>query len=373
VVLITALGDIKSAVQAMKLGALDYVTKPPDPDELKLTVERAIEHGRLRRENESLRAELRAGGRYGEHLVGRSAGMLKVFETVNKVARTDSTVLITGETGTGKELVAQAIHYRSPRAGKPLVAFNCASLNPNLVESELFGHEKGAFTGAAAMRRGRFEEADGGTLFLDEIAETTTEFQAKLLRALQEKEIRRVGGGETVPVDVRLVASTNRDLEKEVAGGRFREDLFFRLQVIPIHMPPLRERVEDIPLLADHFLALYSEQYGARTVRMSGDCHAYLQAREWKGNVRELQHVIERAVVLAEGEVITPADLSGPRSDDTQGEITLQAFLDRQSREYLVRVLDSTGWHKQQAADLLGIDRVTLYRMLKKFRLEGEK
>jgi transcriptional regulator with GAF, ATPase, and Fis domain len=279
-------------------------------------------------------------------------------------------VLITGETGTGKELIAQALHYRSPRAGRPLVAFNCAALNPNLVESELFGHEKGAFTGAALARRGRFEEADGGTLFLDEVAETTPEFQAKLLRALQEQEIQRVGGSAPIKVDVRLLASTNRSLEEKVKEGRFREDLFFRLRVIPIHVPPLRERPEDIPLLAEHFRARYVEEYGGSVARISDAAHAYLKSQSWRGNVRELQHAVERAVVLSDGDTLDVEDFRPDEAAAEETDMTLAGFLEQQSREHVVRVLDATGWQKQRAADLLGIDRVTLYRMLKKFRIE---
>jgi len=371
VVLITGQGDVKSAVNSMKLGAFDYVLKPPDETEFQLTVGKALEHSRLQRENEFLRAELAAGGMYGERLIGRSPKMLTVFEMINRVAGTDSTVLITGETGTGKEIVAKTIHYKSRRAGRPLVALNCASLNPNLIESELFGHEKGAFTGAVASRRGRFEDADGGTLFLDEIAETGVEFQAKLLRVLQEGEFERLGGNKKISVDVRLLASTNRDLQQEVDAGKFREDLFYRLRVIPIHLPPLRERADDVDLLATHFAASYGERYMSGACTVSPEGLDYLSSREWKGNVRELQHAVERAVVLSTDEILGPGDFKGfdtgqegARSDDT-----LHAFVDQKTREYLLQVLDRTGWRKQQAADILGVDRVTLYRMLKKYSI----
>ncbi|MEM7394652.1 MAG: sigma-54 dependent transcriptional regulator, partial [Verrucomicrobiota bacterium] len=299
VILITGRADIETAVDSMKQGAFDYVQKPPDEDDLKLTVERAMEHARLRRENEFLRAELAAGGKYGERLIGQSPAMQKVFDLIHKVARTDSTVLITGETGTGKELVAQTIHFNSPRAKKPMIAFNCAAFNPNLMESELFGHEKGAFTGAVSTRRGRFEDADGGMLFLDEIGETSLEFQAKLLRVLQEKELERVGGNTRIEIDVRVLASTNRDLQDEVKEGRFREDLYYRLRVIPIHMPPLRERGDDIILLATTFMNKFSEQYNCEAESFSKKCQEYLLSREWKGNVRELEHALERAVILS--------------------------------------------------------------------------
>lgn len=373
VILITGKGDIQSAVSAMKLGAFDYVIKPPEETEFRLTVERAIEHGRLRRENEFLRTELAAGGMYGERLIGRSDAMLAVFDLINRVAPTDSTVLITGETGTGKELVAQTLHYKSNRAKAPLVAVNCAALNPNLIESELFGHEKGAFTGATTARRGRFEDADGGTLFLDEIGEISIDLQAKLLRALQEAEIRHVGGSTTIPVDVRLLTSTNRDLKQAIEDGTFREDLYYRLCVIPIRIPSLREHKNDIPLLAAHFKTDYARRYGiaARAISETGMSH--LQAQEWKGNVRELQHCVERAVVLSRSDILGPDDfreVETGTSTTTSTDDTLQCVLDQHTRQHLISILDKTGWRKQQAAKLLGIDRVTLYRMLKKFSID---
>jgi DNA-binding NtrC family response regulator len=374
VVLITGKGDVKSAVRAMKLGAFDYVVKPPDAAELRLTVERALEHSRLQRENAFLRAEMSANGMYGERLMGQSPKMLAVFEIIQRVAPTDSTVLITGETGTGKELVAQTLHYKSRRAPMPLVALNCASLNPNLIESELFGHEKGAFTGAVTARRGRFEDADGGTLFLDEIGETPLEFQSKLLRVLQEKEFERLGGNRKIRADVRLLTSTNRDLEKEVAAGRFREDLYYRLRVIPIPLPPLRERREDIGMLAAHFADEYGRRYRSGPCAVSPAGVSFLASQEWKGNVRELRHAVERAVVLARGDLLEAEDFQGvPAGEpDAAAGAGLQDFVDARTREYLLQVLDQTRWHKQRAAEILGIDRVTLYRMLKRFSLEKQ-
>jgi len=300
--------------------------------------------------------------------------MLEVFELIHRVARTDSTVLITGETGTGKELVAQAIHYRSERSDRPLVALNCASLQQNLIESELFGHEKGAFTGAVAMRRGRFEDADGGTLFLDEIGETSPAFQAKLLRVLQEGEFERVGGSRPVRVNVRILASTNRDLAEEVRNGSFREDLYYRLSVIPIRLPPLRERREDIPLLASHFVDTFAQRYGRPGCRISPSGMDWLQDRAWPGNVRELQHVIERAVVLGRGDALGPGDFSfgeeGAAAADS--EPTLQDYIAQKTREYVVRILDRTRWRKGRAAQTLGVDRATLYRMIRRYRIEEE-
>lgn len=372
VVLITGQGDIKSAVNAMKLGAFDYVTKPPDETELQVTIERALEHSRLRRENIFLRAELAAGGMYGERLIGKNPKMLEVFDMVNRIATADSTVLIIGETGTGKELIAQTIHYKSKRAQSPLIAFNCASLNANLIESELFGHEKGSFTGAVNSRRGRFEDADGGTLFLDEIAETTTEFQAKLLRVLQEGELERVGGNRKIRVDVRLIASTNKDIEQEVNSGKFREDLYYRLKVIPIYLPPLRERGEDIALLAMHFASMYSKRYRGKECTISEAGIHYLMSQQWKGNVRELQHTTERAVVLSRNDELVPEDFVTPKpgASDPQEDDSLHNFIEKKTREHLINMLDRANWRKKKAAEILGVDRVTLYRMLKKYSIE---
>ena len=373
VVLITGYGDVRSAVRAMKLGAYDYVVKPPDEDEFRLTIERALEHSRLHRENRFLRAELSAGGMYGERMLGKSERMAEVFDIINRAAKADSTVLITGETGTGKELVAQTLHFKSNRADRPLVSLNCAALNPGVIESELFGHEKGAFTGATASRRGRFEDANGGTLFLDEISETMPDFQAKLLRVLQESEFERVGGSKAIHVDVRLIASTNRDLEKEVREGKFREDLFYRLRVIPIHVPPLRERRGDIELLARHFVVSFSERYQGTPRTISDEGLRYLEAQEWKGNVRELLHAVERAVVLSSNDTLEPADfqVAEPAVAEVPGGDSLREFVDRKTREHIIDVLERSRWRKQKAADRLGIDRATLYRMLKKYSIES--
>jgi DNA-binding NtrC family response regulator len=372
VVLITGHGDIRSAVQAMKLGAFDYVAKPPDEDEFRMAIERAMEYSRLKRENERLRAELGAGGIYGDGMIGRGAAMAAVFDLIDRVARTDSTVLVTGETGTGKELVARTLHYRSHRAKKPLVALNCASLNPNLIESELFGHEKGAFTGSVAARRGRFEEADGGTLFLDEISEISPELQAKLLRVLQEGDFERLGSSRQLHADVRIIASSNRNLEDEVKAGRFRQDLFYRLQVIPIRLPSLRERREDIEMLAVHFAGVYGRRYRTASVTISREGVEWLSRQDWKGNVRELQHAVERAVVLSDGETLGPKDFL-PAGEVSAEAATgkLQAALDVRTRECVKEALDRAQGCKQHAADWLGVDRVTLYRLLKRHGMES--
>ncbi len=374
VVLITGHADVRAAVRAMRLGAFDYVLKPPDPDEFRLVLERALEHARLRRENAFLRAELSAGGAYGDRLIGRSPAMLAVFDMIERVARTDSTVLIAGETGTGKELVAQTIHFRSARHAKPLVAVNCAAVHANLIESELFGHEKGAFTGAVCARRGRFEEADGGTLLLDEIGDTTPEFQAKLLRALQEQTIERVGGSRPIPVNVRTLAATNRDLRQAVEKGSFREDLFYRLSVIELRLPPLRERREDIVALAMRFLDLYAKRYQCPAQTISDAGLACLTRRDWPGNVRELQHAVERAVVLSNRRALEPDDFPDPAARSAAvGQAapeTLQAALDATTREHVLHTLDRVGWRKTDAARILDIDRATLYRILRRFSLE---
>ncbi len=374
VVLLTAHGSVKSAVDAIRAGAFDYVLKPPEPEELRLLLARAVEHGRLQRENSRLRSEIATLGRGGARLLGDSPRMREIHELIRRVARTDSTVLVTGETGTGKELVARTIHYQSPRAEFPLVSCNCAAFNANLLESELFGHEKGAFTGATSARRGRFEEADGGTLFLDEIGETSREFQAKLLRVLQEREFERVGGNRRVAVDVRVIASTNRDLAAEVEARNFREDLYYRLRVVPIHLPPLRERREDILPLATAFLDQFRQDYGGPAHEISAEAAEWLARQEWRGNVRELRHCVERAVVLAEHARLEPADFAmGDAPPPAAGTPeTLERFLDQQTAAFILRKLDENAWKKQQTAEQLGIDRATLYRLIQKHRL-GER
>jgi len=309
VIVITAYGTIENAVEAMKEGAYDYITKPITPEQLKLVLQKISQHKNLLRENRYLRAEVNQ--RYNfEELVGESPGMKEVYSMIDKVAKTKATVLIQGESGTGKELVARAIHYRGPRRDKPFIKLNCAALPEDLLESELFGHEKGAFTGAFSRREGRFELADRGTLLLDEISETSPSFQVKLLRVLQEGEFERVGGTKTLKVDVRIITTTNRDLEKLVKEGKFRDDLYYRLNVLPVHLPPLRERKEDIPLLALHFLEKYSRHNGLKLKSISRECLQMLKEYHWPGNVRELENVIERMVVMNEKEIILPQDFA---------------------------------------------------------------
>jgi DNA-binding NtrC family response regulator len=308
--MITAHGSEKAAVQAMKLGATDYLPKPFDNDELRVVVRKAMEGAVLKRDHRRLLEQVQ--GAYGfEQLVGASPVMRKLFETIDRVADTDVTVLIRGESGTGKELVANALHWRGPRRAKPLVKMNCAALSRELVESELFGHEKGAFTGAVARREGKFEAAHGGTLFLDECGDMPLETQAKLLRAIQEKEFERVGGNAPIKVDVRLLAATNQDLEAAVGAGRFREDLYYRLRVVELVIPPLSERREDIPLLVDRFLKDAADRFGRPVKPLAVDALRACVAHAWKGNVRQLKSAIEQALLLAPGDEIVAADLFG--------------------------------------------------------------
>ena len=307
VVMITAHGTIKTAVDAMKLGAFDYVTKPFDMDEIKLVVKNALERSRLLAENIQLRQELKSRYRF-DGVVGESGKMQEVYKIIERVAGSNATVLIRGESGTGKELVARAIHYNSPRSAKPFIAVSCAALPETLLESELFGHEKGAFTGAVGQKAGRFELAHQGTLFLDEVPEISPAMQVKLLRVLQERQFERVGGTRTLQVDVRLIAATNRNLEEAVASGAFRADLYYRLQVIQVFLPPLRERKTDIPPLVEHFIEKFNQQNGKNVKFVSQEAMELLMKYSWPGNIRELENAIERGVVLAEAdsELITP-------------------------------------------------------------------
>jgi DNA-binding NtrC family response regulator len=375
VILMTAHGTIDSAVEAMRKGAFDYLTKPLEREELLIVLERALAQRRLLSENKLLKEQLRDRFRI-ENMVGAHGSMHEVFRIVHKVAASASTVLIYGESGTGKELVAKALHQESDRRNRPFFAVNVAALPESLLEAELFGHEKGAFTGATERKVGLFEQASGSTLFLDEVGDLKRDLQAKLLRTLQEREIRRLGGHERVKVDVRIVAATNLDVERAVRDGRFREDLYYRLNVIPIVIPPLRERKTDIPLLADHFLRKYG---GERKRRLSDAALRALSAHSWPGNVRELEAVIERAVLLGEGDEIVPADLpptvrSGLAIPPTAVSIEIPDSgidLDALERSLVLKALEKAKGNVSHAARLLGLSRRTLQYRLEKLQAEG--
>lgn len=372
VIIMTAYSSVDTAVPALKAGAYDYLTKPLDLDVLHLTVERALDHMRLATENEVLRLKVGCNGG-GPEIIGQSAAMRQLFSMIGMVAPTEATVLITGESGTGKELVARAVHAGSPRSAGPLVAVNCAALSESLLESELFGHEKGAFTGAERRREGRFMAADKGSIFLDEIGEIALPIQAKLLRVIQEREIQRVGGDKPVGVDVRILAATNRDLKKEVEAGRFREDLYYRLNVVTLTVPPLRERPEDIPLLAQHFLVHFAEKNRKRIKAFTPAAMDALAHASWPGNVRELENAVERAVILSVGEYITERELpvlpSREESGSTAEGLSFLAGmpLDDVEREVILATLRDVGGNKSEAARVLGITRATLHKKLKKY------
>jgi two-component system response regulator AtoC len=373
VLMMTAFGSIDTAVQAIKAGAYDYLTKPFKMDEVIVVVRRAMEERHLRAEVRALREEVSTKYNFS-NILGKSKSMLDLFALIKKVAGSRSTVLIEGKSGTGKELVAKATHYNSPRRARPLVTLNCGAIPKDLLESELFGHVKGAFTGAIANKRGLFEEADGGSLFLDEIGELSLELQVKLLRVLQEREIRRVGDTRTVGVDVRLIAATNRDLAQAVKDGFFREDLYYRLNVIAIVIPDLKDRAEDIPVLASHFLMKYAKEADPPIEGIAKDAMRLLLEYDWPGNVRELENVIERGVILAHGPQILPEDLPAhvrarqtPLPHQPKAASSHRPTLEELEREYIATVLRETRWHQMQAAHILGIDRRTLYRKIRTY------
>jgi DNA-binding NtrC family response regulator len=364
VILMTAFGSLENAIEAMRQGAYDYLTKPFKLAEVSLAVRRALDERQLREENRRLRAEV--ARRYGfDNLLGRSPAMQAVFEQIRAVAPSDAAVLLLGESGTGKELVGRAIHWNSGRRDGPFVPVNCAAIPETLLESELFGHEKGAFTGAARKRRGLFVEADGGTLLLDEIADMSLALQAKLLRALQDKAIRPVGGSEEIRLDVRIISATNRDLPALVRDGTFREDLYYRLAVIPIRLPALRERREDIPLLARHFLERAAVPLGKRLDGFSDEAMAWLLAHRWPGNVRELENVVERAAILARGPLVTLADLGTEFTMPGGLEASLRPTLAELEHQYMMRVLTESAGDKAAAAKILGVSIRTLQRKFK--------
>jgi two-component system response regulator PilR (NtrC family) len=362
VIMVTAVGSTETAIEAMRLGAYDYITKPFKLDEINLIISRALERKRLWDENAYLRRQVETQHRF-DNIIAKSPRMMEVFDTIRKIVDSTSTVMITGESGTGKELVARAIHFNGSRRSRPFISVNCGAIPENLMESELFGHVKGSFTGAVANKEGLFQAADGGTLFLDEITEIPALLQVKLLRAIQEREIRRVGDTRDAKVDVRLIAASNRDLEQAVADGVLREDLFYRLNVIPIHLPPIRERREDIPLLVAHFLQKLGRQLGKEGRGVTPEALAVLERHSWPGNIRELENVLERAIVLGGGEMLGVEALPesvrrerpvrGLEVDLTDEGLDLEATLDALERRYLQRSLERTGGVQTKAAELL--------------------
>jgi DNA-binding NtrC family response regulator len=369
VIIMTAYASVETAVEAMRNGAYDYITKPFINDEIRVMVRRALNQRHLSRENRYLKRELRERYRF-ENIVGNSEAIEKVYRLIEKVSAISSNVLIFGETGTGKELVARAIHYNSERSDRPFVAVNCGALTESLLESELFGHVKGAFTGALASKEGFFRKADTGTLFLDEVSEVSHGLQVKLLRAIQEREVIPVGGREPLKFDVRLIAATNKKLEDEVKHGSFREDLFYRINVITVPLPPLRERKEDIPLLVHHFLQKYAQRLGKPSVKFSRQAMQVLVNYDWPGNVRELENMIERAVALCEDDTIETTDLPEKLTqvkiairDPEECEMTLEAL----EEQHIKKVLQKVGGDKVKASQILGINLSTLYRKLARY------
>ncbi len=380
VILVTGYASVDTAVEAMKLGAFDYVTKPLKDDLVKLTIERALSFARLKEENVALKDHLKRKYDFGK-MIGYSDNMKKIFETIEKVAASDSTVIIYGESGTGKELVAKAIHFNSERSNFPLVAVNCGAIPEELLESELFGHEKGAFTGATRMRIGRFELAHGGTIFLDEIGDMSPALQVKVLRVIQEKQFERIGGVKTLDVDVRIICATNQDLEKAIAEKKFREDLFYRINVIPIHLPPLRSRKVDIPILVNHFLRKFSRLKKKSEKRISPEALNYLMRYSWPGNVRELENLIEMLVVMKEDAEIGIQDLpdkileaSGGRQERVNIEVPesgldFNNMVDQFERDLLSKALVKSGGAKKRAAELLHLNRTTFVEKLKRLKI----
>ncbi|MBP1716612.1 MAG: Two-component, sigma54 specific, transcriptional regulator, Fis family [Deltaproteobacteria bacterium] len=379
-IILTGYGTVKNAVEAIKMGAFDYLTKPVKTDEILVTFQRAFEYRDLKRENVHLRNQLKKKYRF-ENIIGDSEKIQKVFEVVEKVADTDSTVLILGESGTGKELIAKAIHYNSYRREKPFVPVNCAAIPGELLESELFGHEKGSFTNAIRMRIGRFELANGGTVFLDEIGDMNPVLQSKLLRVLQERQFERVGGIKTIKTDIRIIAATHQNLKVLVQQRKFREDLYYRLNVIPLGIPPLRERKTDIPLLAHYFLDHFNKRKKKKIRGIREDAMARLMQYDWPGNVRELENTIERVIILLDGDLVTPPDLPDkfqelPGMEPAQAAeipesgISLDDAVSEFERKLILQALIKTGWVKNKAAQLLNLNRTTLIEKIKRQNLQ---
>lgn len=387
VIVITAYAEVEKAVAAMQNGAFSYLAKPFSNEELVVNINRAADHYNLIKENTRLRSEL--DDRVGYNgMVGKNPRMLQVYDLIDKVAPTPASVLISGESGTGKELVAKAIHRNSPRKEDPFITVNCAALAENLLESELFGHEKGAFTGAVSMRKGRFEMADGGTIFLDEVGEIPLALQSKLLRVLQEKSFERVGGSKTLFVDVRVISASNRDLKEEVNQGRFREDLFYRLNVIHVALPALRERMDDIGLLVDHFVKKFSASLGKENIEITPEAMRLLVKLPWEGNIRELENTIERAAILCNNNIIEPDDVQPDSFDDDQQngwaqEMDISQFIPESAelndvlasieKKMLMQALESTGHVQARAAEKLGITKSLLQYKMKKYKIKKKK
>jgi two-component system response regulator AtoC len=375
IVIITAFGTIKNAVEATKLGANAYLEKPVDNDELLLIISRLVEVKRLLREVEDLKSELSSRYRFS-NIIGTSRQMNSVFQMMGKIARVDGTVLVTGESGTGKELIARAIHFESPRKDGPFVVVNCGAIPKDLIESEFFGHTKGAFTDAKSEKIGKFELAGSGTIFLDEVGELSSEAQVKLLRALGEREIVKVGGVETIPIDVRVIAATNKNLEEAVRNGGFREDLYWRLAVLSLHLPPLRERPEDLPLLCDHFVRKYNQELGRAVQGVSPRALELFASYAWPGNIRELESVLYEAMVMSDTALIEEQNLPQrflamtPPAGDSVGSLdkplgeVVAGLTERAEKSLIEKALEATGWNKTRAAGLLGISRKTLFNKM---------
>ena len=377
VIIITAYGSLETAISALRMGASDYLLKPIEFDELTMKIRRLLEHRKLLWENQYLRREVNRGVDF-KNLIGQSAAMQRVFDTVKQISATDGTVLITGRSGSGKEMVARAVHANSPRADKPFVAVNCGAIPETLIESELFGHKKGSFTGAVSDRGGYFKAADGGTLLLDEISEMPVQLQVKLLRAIEQKEIVPVGMSMPQSVDVRFIATTNRDIRKEIEEGRFREDLFYRLNIVELRIPSLSERKEDIPLLVNYFLDKFSMDMGKKLKGFEPEVMRLLIQHQWRGEVRELENIVERAVIFARGETITIADLpeafqNYPSVPSPSEDKSLDQVVNDLAKDYIVAVLRKNQFDKEKTAKSLKISLPTLYRRIKELGIVAEK
>ena len=367
VIIITAYGSIESSIEAMKMGASDYLLKPFKPEQLSLVMEKITQQKKLTSDYNYLRGHLEQITRF-DNIIGESPPMEEIFKLIPDVAKTESSILLTGETGTGKELVAKAIHAKSRRAKYPFIAINCGAMPDTLLESELFGHQKGAFTGAIQSRKGFFEVISGGTLFLDEIGEISPKMQVDLLRVLEEKKITRIGSSDPIDVDFRLISATRQDLEKEITEGNFREDFYYRINVINIHIPPLRRRKEDIPLLINHFLQKYSHETAKRVDRVSPETIEQLKHYDWPGNVRELENAIERAVVLSKSRTLKTEDFSFLQSSPAYRSGTLSLL--EMEKEYIREILEDSGWNITRAAKVLDINRVTLHKKINRLNLK---